>query len=215
MLDREIDFKELWNWLQSSVDWWFYSIVILAGFNVLLALYLVWSFKASSDFFTKYQLTPSTTLVQKAQNLQDVPDQEEIEIETGEKQRSIPSRYAQLHEENLFVPFGQRHQEVPVKEEPDDDVDTQPKETLPRIEGFEIVGRITGQGTNRVSMVKRTDDGKTFVAREGEYLEETDVKVVTVTDTMVRLNRPEHRPTSFQFRTDEIQGRIRDAVRIQ
>jgi Tfp pilus assembly protein PilP len=215
MFDREIDPKELWNWLRSSVDWWFYGMVTLASLNLILAVYLVWSFVTAPDFFMKYQLTPSASLVQKAQNLQEVPSPEEIETEPVEKQQSIPSRYGQLHKENLFVPFDQRGEEVLAEEPSETDEDTQPEETLPRIEGFEIVGRITGQGSNQVSMVKRTDDGKTFVAREGEYLKETDVKVVTVTDTMVRLNRPQHRATRYQFRTDEIEGRIRDAIRIR
>ncbi len=215
MFDQEIELKKLWNGLQSSVDWWFYGMIVLGGINLVVAVYLVWSVLSIPDFFTKYQLTPSTSLVRKAQNLQDVPPLEKIEITLEGERESMPSRYAQLHEESLFVPFGQRGRGASVDEAPKTDKDTEPEKTLPRIEEFEIVGRVTGQGTNRVSMVKRIDDGKTFVAREGKHLKETDVKVVTVTDTMVRLKRPQHRPTSFQFRTDEIKSRIRDAIRIQ
>jgi hypothetical protein len=214
MFNREIDLEELWEWLRHDLDWWFYGMVVLAGINLVFGAYLVWSFLATPDFFTKYQLAPSSSLVQKAQNLQEVPALDEIDVERDRQQGSIPTRYADLHEDNIFVPLGQRAKEVPASTTPSD-TEPKPEQTLPRIEGFEIVGRITGQGMNRVSMVKRTDDGKTFVAREGEYLKETDVKVVTVTDTVVRLNRPDHRPTSFQFRTDAIKGRIRDAIRIQ
>jgi hypothetical protein len=50
------------------------------------------------------------------------------------------------------------------------------------------------------------------VAREGEFLENTDIKVEKITKQLVRLNQPGRRPTEFRFKTDEISEKVKDLV---
>ena len=135
---------------------------------------------------------------------------EQLEADTPSSGGSLPTRYVGLGEGTLFVPLEARLREGPAETTGD----TGPEKTLPRIQGYEIVGRITGQAGDRVSILKRTKDGRTFVAREGEFLEDTDIRVALVSDTLVMLKKPEHRATRFQFETDRMQENIQNSIRL-
>lgn len=206
-MNREIDFKEIWDWITTSADWLLYGIVALSSLNVLFGLYFAWSIMTQSDFFSKYNLNKSQQFVQQAEQLEPVPAMDEIDVPTPESQKSLPTRYVKLRKTNLFTPLGYRAVAQPVP------ADTEPKQKeLPSIKGYQIVGRISGQGEERVSMLRRTDDGKTFVAREGEFLADTDIKVARVSDTVVLLKQPAHKPTRFQFKTDQIEQRLKEGI---
>lgn len=210
MLDREIDLREWLEWFRHSVDWLFFGMVGLAVLNVLFGVYLAWTILMTPAFFDRYELARSSTIVEQASGLEEVPPLEELEADTPSSGGSLPTRYVELGKGTLFVPLEARLKGVP--EGTSDD--TAPEKTLPRIEGYEVVGRITGQAGDRVSILKRTEDGRTFVAREGEFLEDTDIKVATVSDTLVMLKQPEHRPTRFQFETDRMQQNIQNSIRL-
>lgn len=210
MLDQEIDFRKIRDWFRNSVDWLFYGMVGLAALNGLFGLYLAWTIFMTPGFYDRYELVRSSAIVNQASGLEEIPSMEEIEADTPSSAGSLPTRYVELRRETLFVPLEARLQDVP--EGASEDTGT--REVLPRIEGYEVVGRITGQGDARVSILERTEDGRTFVAREGEYLEDTDIKVATVSDTLVMLRKPEHRPTQFQFETDRMQQNIQNSIRL-
>lgn len=210
MLDQEIDFRQIRDWFRNSVDWLFYGMAVLAALNGLFGIYLAWTIFMTPEFYERYELVRSSTIVNQASDMEEVPDLEEIEADTPSSGGSLPTRYVELHQETLFVPLEARLQDVPEGTSED----TGAREVLPRIEGYEVVGRITGQAGDRVSILKRTEDGRTFVAREGEYLEDTDIKVATVSDTLVMLRKPDHRPTQFQFETDRMQQNIQNSIRL-
>lgn len=212
-MNQEIDFKEIWNWLNNSVDWLFYGIVILFASNLLFGMYFAWTVYAQPEFFKKYKLNRSSQFVKQAKNLKSVPPMEEIKVSPPSKEGSLPDKYVKLKSGNLFLPLRARITEQPIKKVKADTEGKSKSRTLPEIEGFSIVGRINGQGkSGKASMLKRKEDGKTFVAEQGEFLEDTDIKVASVTDTMVRLNQPNHQPTNLQFKTDQIEEKIRKQI---
>lgn len=210
-MNQEIDFQAIWNSLTTSVDWLLYGIVFLVGLNVVFGIYFGWTVLTQPDFFTRYSLSRSSNLVQQAQQLEPVPSMEEIDVNPPEKQGELPTRYVELRSTNLFTPMGRRSSAI-AKKTTGGTKPAQKKKELPKIEGYQIVGRIAGQASKRVSMLKRVDDGKTFIAREGEFLDNTDIKVAKISDTVVLLKQPSHKPTRFQFTTDEIEERLRQGI---
>lgn len=210
-MDQEIDFRELWNRINESVDWLLASLIGLLVLNALFGSYLIWAVMFQADFYKKYDIGPSDKYESINKNLAEPTSMEEIDVEPPSTGGALPPRYDQLKTTSLFVPLGGRVSQVAQS----DTVTEDKQKKLPKIQGYTIIGRITGQGDDQAGMLKRIDDGKTFVVREGEYLENTDIKVKNVTDTVVQLSQPEHRPTSFQFKTDQIKERIRRQIKFQ
>lgn len=203
-MDTEIDLTEIWHWVNENVEWLMLGVFGLLFLNVVFLLYFAWSIMASPGFFEKYNLAKSGSFVAKAKSLQEVPDMNDLEVEPPRIRETMPQRFVELKETTMFVPLGERQSQVSTE------VASRGQQKLPQIKGYEIVGRIAGEGKNRVSVLKRTKDGRTFIAKEGEHLnKQSDIKVRTVTDTMVLLTQPQHRPTTFQFATDEIKEDIR------
>jgi Tfp pilus assembly protein PilP len=212
-MNQELDLQKIWRQVRSyavGVDWLFFGMIALVGVNILFGLYFAWTVFTQPDFFTKYELSPSQSIVQRAKQLEPVPPMEEIQIEQPARSNDLPTRYVKLSQSSLFAPVGVR---LRAEEPTEADTSPDPKQ-LPPIEGYQIVGRISGQGKDKVSMLKRISDGKTFIAREGEYLQDTDIKVTTVTDTVVMLRQPSHKPTSFRFKTDRIEQNIKGNIRL-
>lgn len=205
-MDQEIDLSELWHTINESVDWLLGGIFALLALNALFMLYFAWTVVSEPNFFDKYSLTESDRFVAKAKSLEEVPSLEELEVEPPEVDSRLPQRYVDLKETKIFMPLGNRQ----LQSETTLAKSGKKQRQLPKIEGYEIVGRIAGGGGGSVSVLKRTEDGRTFIAKEGERLnKQSDIKVENVTDTMVRLTQPQHRPTVFQFSTDEIKEGIR------
>lgn len=204
-MNQEIDLRELWYWINDNVDWLLAGVFALVVLNGLFFLYFAWTIMTEPSFFEKYKVAKSASFVAKAKSLKEVPEMEELEVEPPQIRREMPQRYVDLKQTKMFIPIGQRTTQSTVKV-----AKTTRKKQLPKIEGYEVVGRIAGNGSGGVSVLKRTRDGRTFIAKEGERLnKQTDIKVKAVTDTMVVLTQPRHRPTTFQFATDEIKEGIR------
>ncbi|MFB6346143.1 MAG: hypothetical protein ABEK50_10265 [bacterium] len=205
-MNQDIDLTELWEWINHSVDWLMAGVFVLIGVNVLFLLFFIYSVVFQPSFYERYDVRKSSQFVQKANNLSEVPDIEDIKVEPPSVNETLPDRYAKLRDTNMFVPLGQRQLASPEKPEKKRKPENR---TLPQIEGYELIGRIS-EGTHKLSLVRRIKDGRTFIAREGEYLsKQTDIKVKTVTDTMVVLTQPQHQPTQFRFTMDEIKEGIK------
>ncbi len=211
-MDREIDLKAIWETLTTSVDWLLCGIVFLVSLNVLFGFYFAWTVMAQPNFFTKYNVGRSRTFVLQAKQLGTVPKMEEIEVPPPEQSKPLPARYAKLRSTNLFTPLGDRSGAVTTRLV---DTRTKRKKKLPKIEGYQIMGRVSGEAIDRVSILNRLSDGNTFVAREGEYLKNTEIKVSKISDTRVLLEQPGHRPTPLRFTTDEIQQRLRQVITLR
>lgn len=205
-MDQEIDLYEIWHSINESVDWLLSGFFALLAINGLFLAYFAWSVMMQPGFFQKYQLAKSDRFVAKAKSLEEVPSLEELEVEPPDVESRLPQRYVELKDSKIFLPLGSRGIQSATQIAESKETEKQ----LPKIEGYQIVGRIAGSSEGSVSVLKRTEDGRTFIAEEGERLnKQSDIKVDAVTDTMVRLKQPQHRPTVFQFSTDEIKEGIR------
>lgn len=213
-----MDIAETWETIDSRVDWYLFGIVSLLILNILLPLYIGWEYLNQQDFYTKHNLQESEIFVEKAKMLEDLPTMDDIEISPPEGLQDLPERFVALKSTDLFLPPGGQNIGAPVAGE---DGDTEPQQRqLPRVSGYEVVGRITGKGDVKASVIRKMGgEGEetvtTYIAREGEYLENTDVKVVNISDTMVQLTKPEHRVTDLQFEIDKISEKIRQSIQLQ
>lgn len=209
-MDFEIDFQAAWSWV-TSVDWLWAGIVLLLALNVLLGSYFAWVVLTGPSFFEKYNLSRSAPIVRQAQNLEDVPSMDQIKVETPSRDTPVPQKYTNLESNNLFMPADARSEVGPERESGENGF----RKELPAIKGYEIVGRVSAQRGDDKSMIRRKNDGKTFVASEGEYIGNSDIKVTTVTDTLVKLSQPKHRTTTLQFKSDQIEERMRKYIHLQ
>lgn len=202
-----MEIGELWEILEGRINWFFAGLGILVLLNLIFTTLLVLIFWGGKDFFTRNNLQPTSLIMAKQNKLEEIPDMDEIKISKKETRSPFPERYADLKESDLFVPPSERDNQKIVKE------NSEKKERRkPPIEGFEMVGRIYGKSDEKVTVLRNSSSGKTYVAREGEYLENTDIVVEEITARLVRLNQPDHRSTTFRFKTDEISKQIKEFV---
>ena len=215
-----MDINEIWTAIDSWVDWFLAGIFVLLLFNLFLPLYLGWAYISQQQFHQKYNLQPSSLFIQQSTILEELPSMDDIEIPESEARGELPQRYVQLQSTDLFVPAGSAELGKLAETAEKQDTAVQEVRQKPRIDGFEIVGRIFGQGDAKASILRKMDteeaeNMRTFVAREGDYLENTDIRVITISDTMVQLTSPKHRVTTLQFDVDQISQRIRESIEIR
>lgn len=226
-----MDIYETWETIDSKVDWFLTGIISLLLLNLLVPVYVGWEYMNLQSFHDKFNLQESDIFVEKAKMLEDLPSMDDIEVEPHQAKDELPEGFAALQESTMFLPAGstdigelQTVQTGGGTEAEGEGEQTEPRE--PPITGYEIVGRITGKGELKASVIRKlsseSDGGgaeesaqPTFIAREGEYLQNSDVKVVDISDTSVQLDMPGHRVTTFQFEIDKISQKIRQSITLQ
>lgn len=215
-----MEINQIWEAIDSSIDWFLSGIVVLVLFNLLLPLYVSWIYLSQQEFHQKHKLQPSSLFIRQSKMLGELPRMDNIDTPEPEGRRKLPQRYAQLQSTDLFIPIGSAELGELAETDEERDPSEQPVPQKPRVDGFEIVGRIFGKGDAKASILRRMggDGGenvRTFVAREGDFLENTDIRVITISDTMVQLTSPKHRVTTLQFDVDQISRRIRESIEIR
>ncbi|MFB6354960.1 MAG: hypothetical protein ABEJ65_00395 [bacterium] len=210
-MDMEVG--EMWEAINQSVDWFWAGLITLVVLNLMAIGYFSWVYMGRQDFHTKHNLQPSSIFVQQAQKIEKIPEMEDIKVPPPESSGNLPQKFRQLQHTAMFTPSGLKTVEAPLKTARKDTA-TKKKKTKktvkPPIKGFKIVGRVSSPDTvSRVGMIKRLKDQKHLTAREGEYLSNTDVKVVKISDTAIFLDQPDHRVTPFQFKLDKMSERIK------
>lgn len=214
-----MEIGEIWDRIDFRVDWFLAGIITLILLDLLIPLYMGWVYMTLEDFHQKYQLQPSEIFVQQAKKLENLPTMDDVEIPEPEGLKSLPKQYTRLQSTDLFLPPDATN--IGPLNEGQGGGDTSPQVVQkPPIEGYQIIGRIFGRGESKASILRKTGGegaktSTTYVAKEGEYLENTDIRVVTISDTMVQLTSPEHRVTTFQFEVDKVSERIRDSIQIR
>jgi len=216
-----MEIGEIWKTIDSRIDWFLAGTIGLLLCNLLLPLYVGWTYISQEKFHRKHNLQPSTLFIEQSKMLEDLPTMDDIEISEPEGRRELPQQYVQLQSTDLFIAPGSAELGELVESGGQEDTsNVQQVQQKPRVDGFEIVGRIFGKGDAKASILRKMggDGGEnvtTYVAREGDYLENTDIRVITISDTMVQLNSPEHRVTTLQFDVDQISQRIRESIKLR
>jgi hypothetical protein len=209
-----MDFQELWEQINNRVDWFIAGIIALFLVNIAVAFLLVGVYLTDEDFYQ----TPVGDIQEQMAILDRIPDPEDIEIPEHQKAGELPERYAELQGSELFIPLAQRRQTPQMLEEPvmngeGETVEVKPRQPL--IAGFQIVGRVIDKNRDiKIGMLKREEDGSIFIAREGEYLEGTEIKVVDIADTVITIDKPEHRITKLQFDMDKMHQELEQFIKL-
>ncbi len=213
-----MDFQELWEQINNRVDWFIAGIIALLLANIAVAFMLVGVYLTEEDFYQTHNLTPVGDIQEQMAILDRIPDFEDIEIPEHQKAGELPERYAELQGSELFIPLAQRRQTLEMIQEPvmngeGETVDVKPRQPL--IAGFRIVGRVIDKNRDiKIGMLKREEDSSIFIAREGEYLEGTEIKVVDIADTVIKIDKPEHRVTKLQFDVDKMHQELKQFIKL-
>lgn len=210
-----MDFGEIWQTIDERVDWLIAGIIFLLVANLCSGGYLFYIYSSQQDFHQQYNIPRTGGYEEEKKQLQNMPSMAEIEIEPPEETKPFPERYAELEGTDLFVSMAERMKEVPQQKPQQakgDGSDTQQKKVLPPVTGFEIMGRIVGKSDTGISVIRNKEKDKTYVAREGQYLEDTEIKVIAISDTKVQLKKPEHKVTTLRFEVDEMSEEISEYI---
>ncbi len=219
-----MDIQQMWEEIDQRVDWLLAGAIALVVGNLLLGGYVVYFYFTEEEVLQKHGIAAVEQVEVDEDVLADLPELDEIEVEPPPEAEDLPERFVELKGTDLFLPLTARRlpdemlAEIP-EEDPDDPVDPDDPEApdepepLPPITGFEITGRIIGDEEDvRIGILKRTEDNRMFIAREGEFLEGTEIRVKNITDTSISLAKPEHEETDFQFDKDRMTQQIREQI---
>ncbi len=208
-----MDFADLWETVNENVDWLIAAVIALFVIDVVLGGYLFYVYTSRRNFHKKHDIRKTGGYEEQKKKLRNLPSLAEIEVEPPEETKAFPERYTELEGTDLFVSLAERMKSGPGPAKPQklsaDKSDTQQKRVLPPITGFEVMGRIVGKEDTGIGVIKDVEKGKTYVAREGDYLKDTEIRVVAISDTEIRLKKPEHQVTSLQFKMDQMSEEIR------
>lgn len=214
-----MDIQQIWETINQRVDWLWAGILSLLIGSLVVGGYGAMFYLNKEDVLDKHGLGGLRSLEVDENVLEDLPDLDEIEVEPPSEAEEFPERYAELKGTDLFIPLAGRGvsesklAELPGEQSGSDTEDVDKKPTLPPIEGFEITGRILGDEDEvKIGLLKRTEDDRMFIAREGEYLEGTEIQVKNISDTTIRLAKPQHRETEFQFDVDRMSQQIKEQI---
>ncbi|MFP4687116.1 MAG: hypothetical protein ACLFN5_03300 [bacterium] len=212
-----MDLQEIWEQIDNRVDWFIAGIIALFVANIAAIFILAGIYLKEEDFFQQHNLQPTGDIEEQLAILEKIPELEEIDIPEHEEAGDLPEKFVELHGSELFIPLPQRDRTPDILEEPvmgDDGETTEIVRRDPLVEGYQIVGRVIDQDKEiKIGMLKKEEDGSIFIAREGEYLDGTDIQILDISDTIIRIDRPEHRVTELQFDVDKMSQEIEQFIK--
>ncbi len=214
-----MDLQKTWQNINQRVDWLLAGIIALIIGTLGVGGFSLYFYLTAEDPLEKHGLQTVAEFEIDEEVLEELPDLDEIEIEPPPEAEELPERFVELKGTDLFLPLTARRipdeflVEPPGVDPDDPDAPEDPEPRLPPIDGFEITGRIVGDEEEiKIGFLKRREDNRMFIAREGEYLKGTEIRVENISDTAIQLAKPEHEETEFQFDIDRMSQQIKDQI---
>lgn len=199
------ELKKLWNDINKKVD------VFLLLFIILIIIDIGYFFKLYAAMTAKPDIyfPPVRKVKDTMPKIVDEFANKEVSF------AALPEQYKILSEVNLFKPpylINQKSAEKVKKSKFASKVETGNDEKitivrkeaeLQEITGFKLDGIIAGKSEGS-AIIKEEETGNVYIAKTGEYLQGTNIKVKNIKRGKVILSRPGYKDTTFTLEKDSM-----------